>query len=203
MRIHSSITRCCFVFWALLLAISPILGREGENTNVPSLGEEEARVAFGPEAAFKTFVEAARENDWAACSQMMHPEALAEFHRAFTSIARSDESGEVARMFFGVESGEDVVKLSPSSSFERVMQAIIAMYPGTEEIFGTSETTILGSVPEGEVIHIVYRVYMEIEGGSVSKIAVASFKRDGDQWRALLTGDMEGMIQAFQGQMAD
>ena len=129
MRIQRSIMRCSIVFWALLLAVSPIAASEGEDAEVSPLREEGPRPASGPEAALEIFVEAARESDWARCSQMMHPEALAEFHKAFVAIAQSDESGEVARFFFGLESGEEVAKLSPASTFEKVMQASIAMFP--------------------------------------------------------------------------
>lgn len=188
MSMFSSPARAWYSFLICAVALAPSLA-----------GAQEKPVA-GADAAFEKLFDTMRKNDWAACSRMMHPDALAEFHRFFASLAEADESGEMARDFLGVQKPQDVITLTPSDMFERVMRGVSAMDPVMSEILSTSTATILGTVPEGDVVHVVYRVRMGTEGARVSKIAVAPFKPRGDEWRALLTGEMEGMIQALRNQ---
>ena len=48
--------------------------------------------------------------------------------------------------------------------------------------------------PEGnDVVHVVYRGTATVGEVKISKMSVMSLKADGDSWRMLLTGDIEGM----------
>ena len=155
----------------------------------------------GPEAVFEEYMAAMRTGDWAACSRIMHSEALAEFHQAYVSLAQSDKSGEVASVFFGVESPDSVAKVTPEACFERVMNVVMGLDPMMGDVISSSMATVLGTVPEGDVRHVVYRLRLTVQGTEVSKVSVFPFQRDGEEWRALLTGDMREMIQAMQAQV--
>jgi hypothetical protein len=82
------------------------------------------------------------------------------------------------------------------------MRAMVSMTPGMDAMFRTATATILGTVPEDDVVHVVYRMHMEMSGTEISKIAVAPFKPYEGEWRGLLTGEMEGIIQGIKAQMA-
>lgn len=153
--------------------------------------------------AFEEYMAAMKANDWGACSRMMHAEALDEFHRVFTALARADESGGVAEMFFGVEGADEVEAMSSEVAFERVMVGMITSQPGMDQLFREADYTLLGTVREGDVVHVVYRMHIGMEGSRISKIAVAPFKPEGDGWAALLTGDLEGMIQQLKGELGE
>lgn len=184
---------------SILIAI-PAVADEPVKTSSADAVVEAAPTETGPEATFQQFMAAMREGDFEAFSKLMHPEALATFHETFSGLAELDDSGEALGTFFGVESFEELEALSPEESFESLMKALTEMTSGMKAMFETARAKVLGSVPEGDTIHVVYRMTMNIEGTSISKIAVAPFKKNGDEWRALLTGDMEGIIQAIQAQ---
>lgn len=197
----SSIIWCAIVVWAAISVCTPTLAQERPESDMSSPIVGQAHPVSGPETTFERFMDAMRRSDWAACSRIMHPEALAEFHAIFSAMSQADESGEEARMFLGVEKPEEAATLSPKATFERVMQGIIAINPGMKQIFTTVKAAILGSVPEDDVIHAVHRMSIEVEGTTISKVAVAPFKRDSDELRALFTADMQGMTQAIQRQI--
>jgi putative sterol carrier protein len=53
---------------------------------------------------------------------------------------------------------------------------------------------VVGHVREGDdVVHVVYRGTTSVGNVKISKMSVMSLKADGESWRMLLTGDIEGM----------
>ncbi len=195
--IRSRLTRVATLLTALLWGLS--LGGCATK-QVHGLGAEDP-VQGGAVQAFHEYMAAMNANDWGAASRMMHPEALDEFHRVFVALSAADTSGEVSQMFFGVQSAEEVKALSPEIAFEKVMVGMIASQPGMDQIFRDADYTFLGTVDEGEVVHVVYRMHIGIGESRISKIAVSPFQPEGDGWGALLTGDLEGMIHQLKAEL--
>lgn len=56
---------------------------------------------------------------------------------------------------------------------------------------------ILGSVREGELVHLVTRSIVTTGTVQQTRLEVVSMKPYSDSWRTLLTGDVESMSQAI------
>jgi len=161
----------------------------------------QAPAAAGPEPVFDRFMEKMRAGDWNGCAVLMHPEALTEFTEIFSAIVQQDASGEAAKHFFGVEKPEQVTALSPEVAFARLLGSIMDSQAGMREALGSATAKVIGTVPEDAVVHVVYRLTMTVQGATISKIAVAPFKKHDGVWRALLSGEMEGIVQALRSKM--
>lgn len=155
-----------------------------------------------PEAGFEGFMAAMRAGDWEAYADMMHTDALAEFQSALSGLADIDESGEVARTLFGVEDPAELGDLTPEEFFARFMGTMSRM-PMMEGVIQSASGSVIGSVPEGDVVHVVYRISMQLEGETISKVEVAPFRKEGDEWRALLTGSIQEMMQALRAALGE
>ena len=138
-----------------------------------------------------------RAQEFDRLAAMMHPEALDQLSRTFGAIAAADSSGEVLGQIFGTRSLAEFRALTPADVFARLNRSLIQS-PEMQQAFTSMDVTFVGSVPEPpDMAHVVYRMRMTVEGVTVGKTEVLSFKRLGSEWRALLTGDLEGMIQAL------
>ncbi|HEX2205977.1 MAG TPA: hypothetical protein VHG91_21860 [Longimicrobium sp.] len=149
-----------------------------------------------PEALAERYFATMRAGDWKANAALMHPEALQSFQSLLLPILEIDEEGEVARML-GVADNEAVKALAPAAFYERFLNGMMGQQAGLAAILGGSRAEIVGHVMEGDTAHIVYRLNMEVDGAPMSKVTVISAKRDGGVWRALLTGEMEGLAGMF------
>jgi hypothetical protein len=148
------------------------------------------------EATAKAYFAAMQAGDWAKCASLMHPEALASMKRTFGSIIGVDKSGNLAKVVFGMKSNAEFEQLRDAEVYERLMNFIVQSVPDIKTALAGSTATILGQVNEGgELIHVVYRMQFKMQGADVGEVELVSFKKDGANWRALLTSDMEEMIQ--------
>jgi len=152
------------------------------------------------EALFASYVDALKRGDWDAAAGVMHPDALAEVHEVFTALARLDTSGEVAREFLGVETADEVEAFTPSQTFARILQTLLGQDPDLAAAFGGSEAQMIGTVSEGDTLHLVYRMQLSLQGAPVSKLAVASFQQHQGQWTMLLSGEISGLVQMLRMQ---
>ncbi len=151
-----------------------------------------------PEAVAKSYMDASVAGDWAKAASYMHPDALASLKRVFGEMMKMDKTNEAGKQLFGLKSNSEFGSLSDSEVFIRVFTGLTTAIPQMKEAVSMSHSTIIGSVAEGaEISHIVYRMETQMFGGKFSKLAVISLKKMDTTWRALLTGDLEGMITAI------
>lgn len=161
-----------------------------------------AQDATSPEALARAAAEATKKGDWAAFSQLMHPEALAELKRIFRPIVAIEGAGPMRSAFFGIEKVEQFDALDDAAVFERLMTNMAKNVPGMAEAMASSEMFIVGSLPEGDqLVHVVYHTGAKTEGMVFSKTSVMTFRRYQGGWRALLAGNIEGLAARL-GQMA-
>lgn len=148
-----------------------------------------------PEAAAKAYFAAMQAGDWDKCANIMHPDALSSMKRTFAAIINADVSGGAARTIFGLKSNEEFASLSGSAIFERLMNFMVGAVPDMKTALAASKTTVLGKVTEDvDLVHVVYRTQIKMSGAEVSEVELMSFKKQGTAWRALLTADMEEMV---------
>lgn len=173
------------------------------STQPAPVAPERATVVMvaSPEALVERYSVAMKNVDFAAAAALMHPEALAVFQRIFADLAAMDATGQAARQLFRLAEGQTLASLTPAEGFERVMLMLTTAVPGMADALKSSTSTVLGTVREGDLVHVVYRSRMDLQGNVVSKVEVLSAKRDGDSWRAMLRGDMEQMLTGIINRM--
>jgi hypothetical protein len=151
-----------------------------------------------PEAVGRQYAQAMRAGDWSKAAGLMHPEALRKLRALMAPIAEADSSGEVARTLFQVQSARELATLSDAELFTRLFAFLMTRSPELKESLGGADMTMIGHVAEGpDVVHVVYRFRMPVRGITVEKIETMSMRRNGESWRVLLTGDIEGLAAAL------
>lgn len=151
-----------------------------------------------PESVAKAYFAGMQASDWAKCASLMHPEALASMKSAFSEMINADKSGDAAKTIFKLKSSAEFSQLSDAAVFERLMDFVTSSSPDMKTILASSTNTILGKVDEGpDIAHVVFRSRSKIAGDDINEVDLISFKKQGSSWRALLTSDMEAMLNQF------
>ena len=180
----------CLLLLALAVAAlvpNPLLGNSqpptGENT---------------PEAIATRALAALKENRIADFAKEMHPEALASMKASLLEVVdAAEEKGRVAEalsIFKGVKEADQLRKMNDAEFFTAFFDGMLSLQPRIRDTFKGMTLEVVGHVPEGnDVVHVVYRGTATVGEVKISKMSVMSLKADGDSWRMLLTGDIEGM----------
>lgn len=156
-----------------------------------------------PEAFVARSVKAAQQKGTGALADFMHPDELARFKRLMTSILAQAEpaAGDtLARAMFGADATLDsVLKLTPAEFMRDMLDGVMSR-PGVTVKIGDGQ--VLGSVREGEVVHLVTRNVATVNELTVTKMEVVSVRPNGDSWGMLLSGELEGMADAMRASQA-
>jgi len=156
-----------------------------------------------PESVAKAYFAAMQAGDWAKCASFMHTEALASMKRSFAAVINADKTGDAAKTIFKLKSSAEYAQLSEAAVFERLMDFITSVAPDMKTALAASTNTVLGKVDENpDLTHLVFRTQAKLAGAEMSEVDLISFKRQGATWRALLTSDMEEMLNKFAEAMA-
>ena len=166
-------------------------------------GADFARAAQDtPESVAKAYFAAMQSADWAKCASLMHHDALASMKSTLAAVVNADKTGDAAKTIFKLKSGAEYSQLGEAAVFERLMDFITSVAPDMKTALAASTNTILGRVDEGpDLVHIVFRSRTKLEGVEVNEVDLISFKKQDSNWRALLTSDMEDMLNRFAEEM--
>ena len=155
-----------------------------------------------PESVAKAYFAAMHSADWAKCASLLHHDELASMKRTFAAAINADKTGDAAKTIFKLKSGAEYSQLSEATIFERLMDFITSVEPDMKTVLASSSNTILGRVDESpDLAHVVFRSRTKLEGDDVNEVDLISFKKQDSTWRALLTSDMEDMINRFAEEM--
>ncbi len=166
------------------------------------LGCMSGPVADTPEAATERFLQLMKEQRWDAVAEMFHPDEMKRFHGMFVEILETlestdDEDIEQFAAIFGVESSADLKAKTPNEFFAGLFGTLIGMAGG----ISFDKLDVLGHVVEGDKVHVVTRVTMSTMGFSMTQMEVVTMTRHEDKWAVMMTGKIEGMVQAMKAQM--
>lgn len=156
-----------------------------------------------PEALFGSTTAAMRRADWIVIAQTMEPAALDGLKSRLLQLASADPSGEAGRAFFGTADAQELAALPAAEMFGRFMRAATQFVPQLNAFTAASKTSMLGSVKEGDLLHLVYRSAFSFGQDEVSSVEVMTVTKKGDAWYTTLHGDFEPIIQAFVDQVKD
>lgn len=162
-----------------------------------------AQDSADPEAFIVDFVDATRAGDWARVSSYMHPEALARFKSMFAPIAALDSAGRVLPHLFGIASPAAFDATSADSLYTTFMATMVSQSPELGGVLAGSTIQPIGHLLEEStgLTHVVYRMRVQSAGITITKVEVVPLKQHEGRWRAMLTGDMEGLASAIQAQL--
>jgi len=150
--------------------------------------------AQSPEAVASAAMESAKRGDWAAYTHSMHPGALARAKELFRPLVAGDTEARLGKMFFGVAGVTQYDAMSDSTTFQALMEHLTRNLPAFAEAMKTAEFKIVGTVPEGDdVVHVVYRADASVDDLAITRTSVMSLRKQGGEWRLLLTGNIEGL----------
>lgn len=154
----------------------------------------------------ETYIEAMREGEYETMAALMHPDDLAQFKKLFVLIAmeakEQDAFEELGFFLGGIKTPEELEKTDPEAFFATFMSAVVQVVPDLGGILKTAEITLLGQIAEGEndeLLHIVHRMEMKVEGEEISTLDVISMRRAGDGGYRLILDEMAwGVTRSLQ-----
>jgi len=166
----------------------------------PSLSTAAAET---PEQLCEKYFTAIKQQGATASVDFIHPDELLRFKQMLLPIFDAGEEkakAEVIQALYGKTATSASVKtMSPADFMRGFMKISEAQAKSMNISFG--DIKILGSVNEGDVVHLVTRHSAGTQDFSMTELEVVSLKPYQDSWRVLLSGKLEGMGQAIKAQM--
>jgi hypothetical protein len=168
-----------------------------------SPGSAAAQKADSPEAFAMTYITATQAGDWDKIASYMHPEALTQFKTMYGELAAMVPTGQIYANLFGVADSAAFAAAPPEALFSSFMKIVTVAMPGLADAMAGSSNEIIGGIPEQKtgITHLVYRMKFDVDGISMTKIEVMPLKKYDGAWRAMLTGDLEGMAAGMKQQI--
>lgn len=157
-----------------------------------------------PEQVESQYIDALRLKGFAAVPEYIHPDELIRFREMLLPLLLGDQplAQTLRTSFFGPSAtAESVQTLSPNEFMRGFMGLAQQQIKGMNLMVGKSD--ILGSVKEGEVIHLVTRNTAGAGSVQVTQLEIISLKPYRDTWRLLLSGKIEGLAQAIKSKAAE
>lgn len=182
----------CPILPVLALLVLPVASLTAQSTP-----QEMARIYFD---AFK-------QGDMTQVADNMHEEELAKFRASMLPIIERNLDAEqmvmtrdaaAIRQFAGEDSIETLRDESPRDFFLRFMNWMTRMNPMMLKMMAGATMEPLGFVEEKDMAHVVCRVNVDVMGATVSQMNVMSVRKQGDTWKLMLTGEIEGLAKAMQ-----
>ncbi len=178
---------------AVLLAVLSAFG-----ATAPLRGQEPAT----PEGFAPTYFAAMRSGDWTRVAALMHPEAVAQFKGMFRDLVAVDSSRQLLQLF-GVPDTAAYASAPPERLFASFMGTVAGAMPDMKAVLASAAIEPIGHVEEAGtgLTLVVFRMRMNVGGITMSKLDVLPLKRANGAWRAMLTGDMEGIAAVMKRQI--
>ncbi len=156
--------------------------------------------AATPEEVASAYFDAFRRGDMVAVGAAMHPDETSKFQAMIVPVlekglAVEDDRAELLGLdaLVGGDSVEYLYTEAPDVFFTRFMKWLLELNPTMKSSMAGATVQPLGHVVEGELVHVVYRMHLDMLGARISQISAISLKKDGADWKLMLTGEIEGM----------
>jgi len=158
--------------------------------------------AATPEEVAREMLALTRSSDWPGYTKLLHPEALVALQGMFHDVVAGDPSHEAGKQLFGVADVAAFDALPAGEVFQRLM-ATLTKIPQFAAALASAEGVIVGSVPEGaDLVHVVFRVSASADSMTFSRVSAMTLRKFEGQWRALLSGNIEGIAAALTARSA-
>lgn len=162
--------------------------------------EKQAEPVYGtPEEAVQAYFAAMRDGGLAATGRLLHPEALARFREILLPLVEmKDPAGQnpVMAVFFGADATIDSVRAKTPLEFYTAFMNVASVMSGMS-LVSIGDFDIVGSVAEGDMVHVLVRGQASAGPITAGGMEVASLKRYGEGWKILLSRNVEGFAEAL------
>ena len=154
--------------------------------------------AYAKSAAETTqdYFNALKQKDYGSAATYFDPAALNDFRRmmGFMFELPAEQQQKIFPAFFGQQAtAESVAKLSDTAFFAAFLGAVMAQAESAGGV-NFDGMQVIGEVAEGpDLMHVVTRNQVTAGEMKVETMEVVSFRKDGKQWKALLSGKIKGM----------
>lgn len=160
-----------------------------------------------PQAEVQAYFSDVQSKGIRAVADHMHPAEIARFKELLLPMcAQGAESKGMAfcKGVFGAGATEkSVAEMSPRDFMSTVLNFLVTVlgdHPALASLRIRS-AELVGSVHEGELVHVLARTKASVSNLNVVSMEVISLKKDGDEWRIMLSGNLESLAKAL-GQQA-
>ena len=144
-----------------------------------------------PESVARAYIAAINANGMEAGADFFHPDEQKRLKDMLQPVYDAIPEDDPAHGM-----GNVLRKMQADEFARRMMRLSEAQLDGARVV--VDRLDILGSVAEGETVHLVARTNFTIGAVSFSKLQVISLKPYQDGWKLMLSGDIEGMVQGMQ-----
>jgi hypothetical protein len=170
-----------------------------------------ARAVATPEEVARGYMDAVKSGDMEHVGVFMHPAALEKFKGILVQLAgvignvdaETDPKKNTAiRVLFGDEKPQTVKDALAKNLFVHFLTNLSQAMPMLRQMLNDSTYDFIGHVDEGgNQTHVVYRATLTTGGTAVTKMEVLTLKRDGEEWKVMLTGDIESFVGGLTRQL--
>jgi len=160
-----------------------------------------AQAASSPEQTAIDYMAALTKDGMTAVPAFIHPDELARFKEMLMPMVRREAAtGDtpVTDVLFGKGTKLAQVEAMPPLDFSTALMRVVG-----QKLDGVKygDVQVLGTVREKEIVHVVARVVAEVSAGvQMKSVEVISTKKSGDDWKLLLTGQLEGLAAGLASQ---
>ena len=160
-----------------------------------------AQAAGTPEQLAVEYMAALKKDGVAAAAAYIHPEELARFKEMLMPLVRREAAtGEHAMIDVLFGQGTKLAQVESMAPLH-FTNALMRALAGKLEDVKFNDVEVLGTVREKEVVHVVTRVNVELSPTvKLKNVDVISTKRFGEEWKLLLTGQLEGLAAGLASQ---
>jgi hypothetical protein len=156
-----------------------------------------------PEQVADAYLDAIRTEGFAVVPDYIHPDERERFRGMLLPVLLGDgpAAEPLRKAFFGEKATPASVQAMDAKAFMQGFMGFAQNQMATLDVsIGRSE--MLGSVREGDVVHLVTRSTAGAGALQLTQMEVISLKPYEDTWRLMLSGKMEGMAQALSARAA-
>jgi hypothetical protein len=138
---------------------------------------------------------------WDAAASYFDPDSLKRLQNVVVHIAETTDDPKELKQFLSsleVVSIDEFRKLPPRTSFSRFLACAWSLYSQTtKDWWSASKVHVIGSVMEGDLIHVVCRTFTKLPETDLSVVSVATAKKVGDTYLIITTAEFEATIRKF------
>ena len=167
--------------------------------------------AATPEEVAKGYMEAVKSGDMEHVATFMHPAAMEKFKGILVQVAEvvtvadadaDPKKNTAIRVLFGDVKPAAAKDVPAKDLFVSFLGNLAKAIPLLRQMLADSTYAFIGHVDEGgNQTHVIYRATLTTGGTAVTKMEVLTLKRDGEEWKVMLTGDIESFVGGLTRQL--
>lgn len=166
------------------------------------LSTAQAKSVESPESVVARSLEAVNVSGVGAMADFMHPDELARFKTMLMPVLQSgpaESADTLARSLLGPDvTAESVAGMPPKEFMRALLETSLSRAPGAS--IQVQKHQVLGTLKEGDIVHVVTRNTVGVGEISLTKLEVISVKPYDGGWGLMLNGNLEGMAKMLAAQ---